>query len=292
MKSFDVTYQKYYDFFNQYLKSTLDSLDKTAPKVLREAMEYAVVDGGKRVRPILCLATADMLGLDVDSVKEFALAIELIHSYSLVHDDLPSMDNDDYRRGKFSTHKKFGEANAILTGDALLNFAFEVCLFKDNPKITDIYAMRVIAEYAGYRGMIAGQVLDLENENNQNPTETILYDIQNNKCAKLITAPLLVPSAICDYKYFDELKEFGYHLGILFQMVDDIMDCEGTLEDIGKTPHKDDASDKLSSVKVFGLDGTKKRAEEHYLMCKHALSRIDNSEFLSQLADKLYKRKK
>ena len=165
-------------------------------------------------------------------------------------------------------------------------------LVKDNAKISDIYAMRVIAEYAGYRGMIAGQVLDLENENNSNPSEKVLYDIINCKCAKLIIAPLLVASAVCDYKYFDELKEFGYHLGVLFQMIDDIMDCEGTLEGIGKTPHKDDASDKLSTVKVFGLDGAKKRAEEHYVRCKHVLDNIENSEFLSAFTDKLYKRKK
>ncbi len=292
MVDFNATYDRYYTYFNDYLDKTVKALDKNTPKILRDAIEYAVVDGGKRVRPILCFAAAELLGLNIDSVKEFALAIELIHSYSLVHDDLPSMDNDDYRRGKFSTHKKFGEANAILAGDALLNLAFEICLFKDNAKISDIYAMRVIAEYAGYRGMIAGQVLDLENEKNPAPTEKVLYDIMDNKCAKLITAPLLVASAVCEYKYFDELKEFGYHLGVLFQMIDDIMDCEGTLEGIGKTPHKDDASDKLSSVKLFGLNGAKKRAEEHYIRCKHVLNAIENSEFLSELTDKLYKRKK
>ena len=289
--NFEQKYSEYLEKFNCYLENSLSSLNRNAPSLIIDAMRYAVEGGGKRVRPILCLATADLLGLDFDDVKEFALAIELIHSYSLVHDDLPAMDNDDYRRGKLSTHKKFGEANGILAGDALLNYAFEVCLSKPNMNSNHINACKIIAEYAGYNGMIAGQVLDLQNEKNNNANENILYSVFENKTAKLLTAPLLAASLTAGGKHFEVLKEFGYNLGVLFQITDDIMDEEGTLFSIGKTPHKDKEVDKLTSIKIFGLDGAKMRAEMHYNKCKELLAAIDDSEFLMAFTDKMFKRK-
>lgn len=292
ISSYQQKYNDYLNNFEKYVKKVLESLDHDAPKLLTDAMRYAISDGGKRVRPLLCIATADMFGIDFSEVKELALAIELIHGYSLVHDDLPAMDNDDYRRGKLSTHKKFGEANGILAGDALLNFAFEHCLSRHNMRFAHVNALKIIAEYAGYRGMIAGQVLDLENEGGNVLSEQKLYEIIEKKTSRLITAPLLVASELNYEKYFNELKDFGYNLGALFQIVDDIMDEEGTLSSIGKTPHKDKEVNKLTAVKVFGLEGAKKRAHMHYLNCKGILSRIPNSEFLSEFTDILYERKK
>ena len=290
------TYKEKFDFyheqFEKYLVKVMNELDANAPKTITDGMKYAVQGGGKRVRPILCIATADMLGIDFDQIKELALAIELIHSYSLVHDDLPAMDNDDYRRGKLSTHKKFGEANGILIGDALLSFAFEHCLSRHNINLNHINALKLVAELAGYSGMIAGQVLDMENQNNSSPTESMLYSIIDNKTSKLITAPLLVASAAAGGKYFNELKDLGYNIGALFQIVDDMIDEVGSLADMGKTPQKDKKLDKLTAIKVFGFDGAKERLNMHYLQCKGLLSGIPNSEFLSEFVDNLYKRNK
>ena len=139
--------------------------------------------------------------------------------------------------------------------------------------------------------MIGGQVLDLENENNPAATEQALYDIYLNKTAKLISAPILAASLLSGKKYYDELKEYGYHLGILFQITDDIMDVCGTLEKIGKTPHKDADENKLTSVSVLGLEGAQKRATEHYLQAKNAIEKIDGIGFLTQFTDKMYNRK-
>ena len=292
MINFDSEYNRYLVLFNEYLNQKLNSLSDKSPKILCEAMKYAVADGGKRVRPILCFALADAFNVPISEVKDFALAIEFIHSYSLVHDDLPSMDNDDYRRGKLSTHKKYGEANGILVGDALLNFAFETCLSKKNISNKDVDAIRIIADCAGYNGMIAGQVLDLQNEKAIEFNEEILYKIYENKTAKLLMAPILVSSCLAGGKYFNELKEYAYNLGILFQITDDILDVEGDLSLIGKTPHKDGASDKLTSVKLFGLIGAKERAKNHYENCLNIVSELPNNDFLLTFTERIFKRKK
>jgi geranylgeranyl diphosphate synthase type II len=201
------------------------------------------------------------------------------------------MDNDDYRRGRLTNHKVYGEAMAVLAGDGLLNFAFEYCLDENSFDLESVKALKLLGEYAGATGMIAGQVLDLQNEKNNSPNEQILYDIYRNKTAKLLTAPLLIASIFAKNKHFDELKDFGYNLGVMFQITDDIMDVEGELSLIGKTPHKDSKVDKLTSIKVFGLDGAKKKAEHHYNASKKILSKLDNCEFLSAFNDAMYNRK-
>lgn len=295
MTDFSLKYDEYLNFFEESLENRLNALSVAAPQVIKDAMRYAVCGGGKRVRPVLCYAVCEMLGRDKSAVKNLALAIEFIHSYSLVHDDLPAMDNDDYRRGKLSTHKKFGESTGILAGDALLNFAFET-IFSDmsegNASKGYIAAAALIAEYAGYSGMVGGQILDLENENGEFVTEKALYDIYLNKTAKLISAPILAASCVNEKKRYSELKEYGYNIGILFQITDDIMDACGTLEEIGKTPRKDDAENKLTSIKVFGLKGAKERAFEHYIKAKNIIEKIDGIGFLTEFTDKLYKRNK
>ncbi len=286
----DNKYAEYVSYFEQTLRGSLNGLDKNAPSVIKEAMKYAVSDGGKRVRPVLCYAASEMLGLNKEAVKELALAVEFIHSYSLVHDDLPAMDNDDYRRGKFSTHKKFGEAFGILAGDALLNYAYEICLRSDNFDAAHARALYAIAECAGYSGMIAGQVLDLDCEKLETADEKTLYSIYENKTSKLLTAPLLAASELCGGAYRDELEEYGINLGITFQITDDFMDADGDFAHIGKTPKKDEKENKLTSIKVFGRDGARGLAKTHYELAKKAINAVPNSEFLSAFLDKLYNR--
>ena len=286
--NFKDKYAEYLNVFCDYLTEYFSSI-KGIPENLYSAMEYAVSGGGKRVRPVLCLAISDMLGVDVKKTLPFALAIEMIHSYSLVHDDLPAMDNDDYRRGKLSTHKKYGEAMGILAGDGLLNLAYEILLSVNDFSLNELKASRIIADYAGSKGMINGQVLDIEGENADNVSESALYDIVINKTAKLITAPILVASSLGGDKYFNELKEYGYNLGLLFQTTDDIFDATSTFEEIGKTPHKDE--NKITAIKVYGLEGAKLKASIYYENCKKILDLLPNNSFLSDFTDYIYTRK-
>lgn len=286
---FNGQYNGYFERFEKKLSEILASLNTSAPALITDAMRYSVAGGGKRIRPVLCLAAADMLSADIEKACAYAVAVELIHSYSLVHDDLPAMDNDDYRRGKFSTHKKFGEAVGILAGDALLNFAFEVCLGQENLTDCDFAAMKILAESAGYSGMIAGQVLDLQYEK-KDAGEKELYEIYSNKTAKLITVPLLIASELCSRAYYEQLERVGYHLGIMFQIADDLLDVSGDLATLGKTPHKDEKEDKLTSVKVFGKTGAVKNAKFHYESALEILKKIPGSTFLCALANKIYGR--
>ena len=284
--------EKYYSYLNQfnvYLEKNLNSLSQKK-HAITEAMRYAVEGGGKRIRPVLCLATSDMLGGAFDGIKDFALAIEYIHSYSLIHDDLPAMDNDDYRRGKLSVHKKFGEAMGILTGDALLNFAFETCLNKCNFNKSDLDALRVIANCAGIDGMITGQVLDLQNEKNQNNNENTLFDIYLNKTSKLIMASLLVSSVKNNSLYYSELESVGKLLGLMFQITDDILDVESSLKTLGKTPNKDEKECKYTSIKIYGINGAKRKVDEILQEILAILKKIPKSKFLQQLAISISKR--
>lgn len=288
--NFDLKFSEYQQVFNDYLSKLVEKLENDK-NLISESMAYALSGGGKRIRPILCLATADMLGVHLDKVLPFALAIECIHTYSLVHDDLPAMDNDDYRRGRLATHKKYGEAFGILTGDGLLNLAFEIMLSKEDLTKNDARAISLVGEYAGSKGMILGQTFDLLNEKQPKFNEQTLYDIYINKTAKLIMAPILVPSILANDMSFENLKDFGENLGILFQISDDILDVESDITSLGKTPHKDEVYDKLTAIKVFGLDGAKQRAKEHFDKCILTLNQIDNSEFLIELTKKIYTRK-
>lgn len=288
--NFDREYDEYLKLFNGKLYEVLNSLDEQAPDKIKDAIKYAVTGGGKRIRPVLCIAATKALGGNPIDALEYAVALEFIHSYSLVHDDLPAMDNDDYRRGQLSTHKKFGEAIGILAGDALLNLAFEICLSKNNFSDKDFAALKVLADCSGYIGMIAGQVLDIYYEG-KNVGEKQMYEIYAGKTAKLITAPLLIASALCGGKYRKELEQAGYHLGIMFQISDDLLDVTGDLETIGKTPNKDELMDKLTSVKILGINGASLRAKEHYLSAVDYLNKIPSNNFLLTLAGKIYERK-
>ena len=288
---FQNTLNGYVDRFNNVLSDYLQSISSDIPSTLYEAINYSMTPGGKRIRPVLCYMVADMLGVDLFEVDNYAMAVEMIHSYSLVHDDLPCMDDDDYRRGKFSTHKQFGEATAVLTGDALLNLAVETCLNKNNLSNKDFLALKILFECSGASGMIKGQVLDLENQSNSFATEQIMTNISINKTSKLILAPILISSIMADNAYYNELKEYATLLGLLFQITDDILDVESTFNQLGKTPNKDEKADKTSAVKVYGLDGAKEKAYSLYARCVCILNKISNSNKLIELTEKIYKRK-
>jgi geranylgeranyl diphosphate synthase type II len=221
-------------------------------------MKYSLAAGGKRLRPVLALAVCEMLGGNKTDMLPFACAVELIHTYSLIHDDLPAMDNDDYRRGMPSSHKVFGEATAILAGDALLNRAYEIMishmLKKGGDLTAYLKAIYVIASSAGAEGMIRGQILDINYEGSGLSEETLEY-MHRCKTGALITASVLAGACIggaADPEY-EALKKFAGNIGLAFQIKDDIMDVKGNPDSMGKQSGKDAASGKNTYVSVYGL---------------------------------------
>lgn len=232
---------------------------------LKEAMKYSLMAGGKRLRPSLSLATAELFDHDLNNVISFACSIEMIHTYSLIHDDLPAMDNDDYRRGKLTNHKVFGEAMAILAGDALLNMAYENmmkdALASDNKG--KLKAMSIIAEYAGGLGMIGGQVIDLESEGKRVDSDT-LRTMHRLKTGALIKAPVESAAVICGAgdKELKLLSDYAANLGLAFQIKDDILDVEGSMENMGKKPGSDALCGKSTYVTMYGLDKSKMMLED------------------------------
>lgn len=288
MQKPDKIYSAYLERFEEELLDFINSYEPSS-EGLFEAMKYSLNAGGKRIRPILLLAVNDMLGGKTEDVVPFAIAVEMIHTYSLIHDDLPAMDDDDFRRGRPSNHKKFGEGMAILAGDGLLSLAFEVCLqsIKDDDSLK---ASRILARAAGANGMVAGQAADLESEKSCEFSESKLLFIRENKTAKMISAPIEMAAALNGGKYFTELSAYGNFLGNMFQVTDDILDVEGDFEAMGKTLGKDEKENKLTSVKFYGLAGAKTIAENLYNGAAAAIENIPKNTFLLQLAEKIYKR--
>ncbi|MBQ9729420.1 MAG: polyprenyl synthetase family protein [Clostridia bacterium] len=261
MYDFKAEYQRLQTRFERFMQEYLEEL-KTTPAVLGESMAYSLQNGGKRIRPVLMLATAEAFGVEESRVLPFALALEMIHTYSLVHDDLPAMDNDDFRRGKPSNHKVFGEGNAVLAGDALLNTAFGLCLKECFKGQDEVLASSILCECAGIDGMIAGQSADLLFEKNlENAKEKDLLYIQENKTGKLILAAVAVPSVLSGNEYYYQLREYAVTLGRLFQITDDILDVTGDFTALGKTIGKDEREDKLTSIRFYSLDGARVQAD-------------------------------
>jgi geranylgeranyl diphosphate synthase type II len=288
---FNLFYENYVNEFESYVKKYADSL-QTRPNILGESMRYSLLNGGKRVRPVLMLACADVLQLPKEDVLPFALALEIIHTYSLIHDDLPAMDNDDFRRGKPSCHKQFGEANAILAGDGLLNEAYAVCFRECVKGERQILASDYLNACAGIRGMIAGQSADLYHSDKQTEVseEELLY-IYEHKTGKLLLAPIIIPCILNSNKSFVAWEEFGKLLGTLFQMTDDILDVVGSFEELGKSIGKDADENKLTCIKLYGLEGAKIRAEMCAKDCRTVLEGIDgDTQFLLDFVDYLLNR--
>ncbi|MBO7215033.1 MAG: polyprenyl synthetase family protein [Clostridia bacterium] len=280
--NFNKRFNDYKEIFEEALKNRIETLN-SSNETLKDAMVYSLTVGGKRIRPVIMLAVAEVLCVDLNKVLPFAVAIECIHTYSLIHDDLPSMDNDDLRRGKPTNHKVYGEAMAILAGDALLNYAYELLLrsVTDNNSLS---AARMLALYAGAFGMVGGQALDILSENTAK-NEEILYKIHENKTGKLLLASTLVPSCLAGNECFDKLSEYGKNLGLLFQVTDDILDVVSSALKLGKSINKDADENKLTFVTLYGLEGAKKYADKYYEKAKNAIENIEDNEFLVGLLD-------
>ena len=280
---FQEAYNSYLNSVEQAINAFCDGLN-CKPDTLNESLKYTLKLGGKRFRPVLMYAVGALLGVDCKKLENFALATELIHTYSLIHDDLPAMDNDDYRRGKPSNHRMFGEANAILAGDGLLNTAYAILLRECKNGAEYISAAEQICDCAGIYGMIAGQSADLKYENDKSRDERALNFIHINKTSKMIIAPCVVPSILCGGKYFPELKAFGENLGLLFQFTDDILDVEGQFDLLGKSIGKDEDEGKFTSVNLYGLDNCKLRADLLAQRCSAILEGIEGDrQFLLEL---------
>lgn len=251
---------------DQALKQALRQ-HESPPRTLAKAMRYSLFAGGKRIRPILALASGDVVGAAIERVLPFACAIEMIHTYSLIHDDLPAMDDDDLRRGKPTSHIVFGEGMAILAGDGLLTEAFRVMaeggLRDGRNRTAALRAMREVAAGAGAIGMVGGQVADLEAESRK-PTKALVEYIHTRKTAALIRASVRVGALLGEARptQFARLDRYGMALGLAFQVADDILDVEGVTEKTGKRTGRDEELKKVTYPAAVGMTRAKQRAQE------------------------------
>lgn len=271
-------------------------------KTVFQAVNYSILAGGKRLRPMFMYETYRMFGgADEAAVRPFMMALEMIHTYSLVHDDLPAMDNDDYRRGKLTTHKKFGEAMGILAGDALLNLAFETAFraFDSDTEAGTIgKALRILGEKAGVYGMVGGQVVDVENNGCFVDEDTLLY-VYRNKTSALIESALMIGAVLAGASPEDtgRMQQVGEAIGIAFQIQDDILDVTGDEAVIGKPVHSDEKNEKSTYVAIHGLDESRKKVEEYTgkgIVCLQNVQarNQENEEFLEELLRSLVGREK
>ena len=273
--STEFDFAAYLEASRQRVESALDAaLGPERPESLREAMRYSLLAGGKRLRPILCLASCELAGGTSALALPTAVALEMIHTMSLIHDDLPAMDNDDLRRGRPTNHKVFGEANAILAGDALLTRAFEMVALR-SPGVAPERLLRVLGELslaAGVPGLVGGQVVDLESEGRQVDLDTLEY-IHLHKTGALLQASVLTGALIAGAAddLLAALRTYSRGIGLAFQIIDDILDLTASSAVLGKTAGKDLAADKTTYPKLLGLEESRRRAEALVRESKEAL---------------------
>jgi len=246
-----------------------------APEIIKQAMVYSLKAGGKRIRPLLLLATLHALGKETEIGLPVACAIEMVHTYSLIHDDLPSMDNDDLRRGKPTNHRVFGEAMAILAGDGLLTYSFQIIANIQHPEITSdtkIALISKLAQAAGPEGMVAGQVADIQGEGKRLSLEELEY-IHINKTGRMLEYSVLAGAILggATPEQMRQLGSFAHHLGLAFQIRDDILDIEGTEEKIGKPVGSDIQNQKITYPSLLSLAGAKDRLAYHIDEAKKSL---------------------
>lgn len=274
------------EFINKVLS---DYIPKGTPKELFDAMSYSLTAGGKRIRPILILESAKAVNNDIniEDFVDIALSVEYIHTYSLIHDDLPAMDDDDLRRGKPTCHKVFGEAIAILAGDGLLTYAFET--ISNNKKINPeklLKIINIISHNVGIYGMVAGQAADiLENFKD-------IDFIHTNKTAKFISGCCQVGGVIADAKEkeIESLKNYGLYIGLAFQIWDDILDEIGEEEKVGKKLHKDKEKNKITYPSIYGIEKSLKIAKEYIEKAKEEIKILKNPDILLSIADYIVNR--
>ncbi len=250
------------------LRGFIERYSQGVPSKLKEAVEYSLFAGGKRIRPILALEAAELVGGVHEAAMPVACGIEMIHTYSLIHDDLPAMDDDDLRRGVPTNHKVFGEAIAILAGDALLTLAFNVISDLDNypedvSSSTVLQVLALVAKAAGWSGMVGGQVVDIEMEGAE-PSACVVEEIHTNKTAKMIQVSLLAGALVAgaSQEEMGTLERYGMSLGLTFQVVDDILGAIGDEKSLGKPVGKDVQRGKMTYPAVWGVEESKRRAEE------------------------------
>ena len=270
-------------------------------KTLIEAMNYSIRSGGKRLRPMMMYASAEMFGTPVKMIEPFMAAIEMIHTYSLVHDDLAAMDNDEYRRGKRTTHAVYGEGMGVLAGDGLLNYAFETALksfdlTSDNDdKERCLKALKILADKAGIYGMAGGQGADIESDNTGESSEELLMFIHEHKTAAMIQSAMMIGAVLQGASDADvsKIEESAYHIGIASQIRDDILDVTSTKERLGKTTGKDVQEHKLTYVSMHGIPEAEKQVEVHSERAEMLLSEVGMGDgFLMELIGRLVGRDK
>ncbi|MBI3805100.1 MAG: polyprenyl synthetase family protein [Nitrospirae bacterium] len=272
---------------------------KCEPALIHEAIRYSLFAGGKRLRPILCLAAAESVGGRREEVLPYAAAIELIHTYSLVHDDLPAMDNDSYRRGKLTNHKMFGEATAILAGDALLTAAFTLIAEKGlvgtlSPKKT-LSVILELGSASGSTGMVGGQLVDIQSEGKKSIDLSQLNYIHGHKTGALIRASVRIGGIVggAGPKKLSHLTRYGEKIGLAFQIADDILDVEGKEEELGKSVGQDEAKEKWTYPRLVGVERAKKEAQ---VLVDEAFAELDGfgpeADPLRELARYMVERKK
>ena len=289
--------------FKEYLAASKQNIEQwlgevlTSPnqefKPLYESMNYSLMQGGKRIRPILSKAVLEMLHKDPADYKEFLCAMECIHTYSLVHDDLPAMDNDDYRRGNLTNHKVYGEGLAILAGDGLLTYAFQLMTANNKASAQDkLNAIQCVAIAAGPEGMVGGQAFDMLSEDKHIPLEELKV-LHRGKTGALFNASVELGLILgnADTVTRTALMEYANCLGLLFQITDDILDVTGTIEELGKTPGSDIRQHKSTYVSLLGLEGAKEQASSVGKQAYEALNSVSyDTSILAALIDYLLKR--
>lgn len=293
-------FKNYLDEHKKLIESSIDSYlaELTYPEVIAEGMKYAILNGGKRLRPILLFMTLDILGKDKTKGTASGVGIEMIHSYSLVHDDLPALDNDDFRRGKLTTHKKFGEAEGILIGDALLTHAFYILTARNSHLAPEqiVEIVKLTSSYAGINGMIGGQMMDIASEGKRIDMETLKY-IHSNKTGKLIKLPVeigcIIGEATPEEK--ETLIKFAELIGLAFQIKDDILDIEGDFLTLGKPVGSDQELEKSTYPALIGLNESKELLKNTIEEAKSILIERfgeEKSAILLKLADYIGNRNK
>lgn len=296
MSNFNDVLNRYVEFTEKQLKEYNNYSHENRPQVrLIDAMNYSLRAGGKRIRPALVYAFCEALGGEMETASAPACAIEMIHTFSLIHDDLPAMDDDDFRRGKPSCHKAFDEATAILAGDALAVLPFEI--IADAPLLTPeqkILIISVLANSTGRDGMIGGQVIDIENEKRDDVDEENLRNMYRCKTGQLI-AVSCVMGAICADADNDTIRaaaEYGMRLGLAFQIIDDILDVTSTTEELGKQVGRDEEMNKTTFVSLYGVEKAQEIADKATSEALEWLDAVPNNEFLIELTKRLLSRKK
>ena len=286
MNNFKLFIETNKDKLNAFAKDYVEKLEM--PDILKESITYSLVNDGKKIRPLSFLYLLKYYGIDYSKYFDVALAIELVHTYSLVHDDLPEMDNDDYRWGKYTNHKVFGQDVAVLTGDAMLTLAFEVLSDADVKPDLKVRLIKQFANYSGAMGMIAGQIYDVK-QKNYDVDADYLRKMHSLKTGRLIELPLdfacLVANKLEDY---DDVKEFGQQLGIAYQIKDDILDYYGDFEKIGKLPSDEDM---ITYLSFYGIEECEELLKQHTFNAITIAKRLNNN-LLEDFANYLLKRDK